>query len=297
MNYKEKISVIIPNYNYGRFIGEAIESVLVQTLPPAEIVIVDDGSSDDSVKIIESFGNKVKLIKQVNGGVGRARNVGVENSSGDFFAFLDADDIWFSNKLSKQMTLFEDKTIGYVSCGLREFDLNGKTICHQIPQMNGWTTENMLLFDTLTAASGSTFIVSRKIFKQVGGFDENPDLHPSEDWDFARRVSQITRIVTIPEVLVHYRNHGGNGHLNIPRFENSMTLAFEKTFESAPPKLQKIKRKAYGNLHRVLAGSYFYANDYLKFLTHSVRSFEKSPENIFYFIKFPYRRIKKIFDE
>ena len=102
-----KVSVIIPNYNYARFIGEAIESVLAQTYQPLEIIVVDDASTDDSIKVIESFGDKVKLIRQENGGVGKARNTGARNAGGDFLAFLDADDIWLPEKIEKQIKLFQ----------------------------------------------------------------------------------------------------------------------------------------------------------------------------------------------
>ncbi len=88
----KKVSVVIPTYNYGCFIGEAIESVLEQTFPVFEIIVVDDGSTDNIEEIVAIFGGKVKYIKQKNGGVGLARNTGVKNSSAEFIAFLDADD-------------------------------------------------------------------------------------------------------------------------------------------------------------------------------------------------------------
>lgn len=289
MDSKEKISVIIPNYNYGRFIRDAIESVLSQTYQPIEIIVVDDGSTDDSVKVVETFGGKIKLIKQQNGGVGKARNTGAKNSTGDFLAFLDADDIWFPEKLEKQIVLFSNESVGYVSCGMREFNTEGKTIDHHIPLLKGWTTKNMLLFDAPTAASGSAFIVKKEIFEKVGGFDENPELHPSEDWDFARRVSEVCSINPTADILVDYRNHGDNGHLDIPRFERSMTLAFEKTFKNASPTFQKVKNQAYGNLHRIFAGSYFQAGDYKQFIKHSLYSFRKSPKNILYFVQYFFR--------
>lgn len=294
MHYSEKnISVIIPNYNYGRFIGVAIESALAQTLPPIEIIVVDDGSTDDSAQIVESFGGKVRLIRQQNGGVGKARNVGAASSTGDFLAFLDADDVWIADKLEKQMRLFEDESVGYVSCGMREFNTeSGETISEFIPAGEDWTTENVLLFKTPIVASGSAFVVRKSVFEQVGGFDENPNLHPSEDWDFACRVLNVACIHATPELLVDYRNHGGNGHLKIPRFERSMLLAFEKAFGDSS-KYRSIKNEAYGNLHKIFAGSYFQAGDYANFFKHTLKSIRNSPQSLIHFLKFPLRRLKR----
>lgn len=294
MHHPEKnISVIIPNYNYGRFIGEAIESALAQTLPPVEIIVVDDGSTDNSVEIVESFGGKVKLIRQQNGGVGKARNVGAANSTGEFLAFLDADDVWLTGKLRKQIMLFEDNKIGYVSCGMREFNTEGETISEFVPSGEDWTMENMLLFNAPIVASGSAFVVRRSVFERIGGFDENPNLHPSEDWDFACRVLSVAQIAATPELLVDYRNHGGNGHLKIPRFERSMLLAFEKAFANHSSKYRGIKNKAYGNLHKIFAGSYFQAGDYANFFKHSMKSVQNSPQSLIHFLEFPLRRLKR----
>ena len=101
MIQKAKISVIIPTYNYGRFIKEAVESVLKQTFPVAEIIVVDDGSTDNTEEIVKALGEKVRYIKQENNGVGAARNNGVKNSYGDLIAFLDADDLWLPKKIGK----------------------------------------------------------------------------------------------------------------------------------------------------------------------------------------------------
>ncbi|MCV4871952.1 glycosyltransferase family 2 protein, partial [Escherichia coli] len=91
--------VIIPTYNYGRFIAAAVESALGQTLGPAEVIVVDDGSADTTAEAVARFGGRVRYIRQENAGVCRARNRGVEESRGELIAFLDADDIWEPTKL------------------------------------------------------------------------------------------------------------------------------------------------------------------------------------------------------
>src|SRR5947209_13220762 len=100
------VSVIIPTYNHGRFIADAIESVLAQTYPVSEIIVVDDGSTDETQEVVEKFGEKVRYIEQANAGVSAARNTGIENSDGDLVAFLDADDTWLPEKIEKQVAKF-----------------------------------------------------------------------------------------------------------------------------------------------------------------------------------------------
>src|SRR5688500_8177111 len=126
----KSVSVVIPTYNYGRFIAHAIRSVLAQTRPADEIIIVDDGSTDDTTDAVKQFGENVKYVRQENAGVCAARNRGVRESTGDLIAFLDADDTWEPENLEKQLDRFSrDGRIGLVHCGMREFDsTTGETI-------------------------------------------------------------------------------------------------------------------------------------------------------------------------
>ena len=124
------VSVVIPTHNFGHFVAEAIGSVLNQTVAIAEIIVVDDGSTDDKNEVVGRFGEKVRYIVQANAGVCAARNRGVSLSRGSHIAFLDADDTWEPTKIEKQLVKFsEDAEIGLVHCGLREFDdATGETI-------------------------------------------------------------------------------------------------------------------------------------------------------------------------
>lgn len=291
-----KVSVVIPTYNYGRFIAGAIEGVLAQTYPIEEIIVVDDGSTDNTAEVVAAFSPRVKYIKQKNGGVCAARNNGVQSSSGEFIAFLDADDVWHPEKIAKQMAKFEeDAQIGLVHCGMREFDhASGKTIKFHLEGEEGWVADDLLLFEKPTVnVSGSSIVTSRKAFAQSGEFDTN--LIVAEDWDFCYRVARKFKVGFVRELLVEYRNHGKNAHSNVAEMERSMGAFYKKSFHTQDEKILRLRNRAYGNFHTKLAGSYFYAGDYGQFIRHSFKSVQMSPKNIFYFLEFPVRRLKRAF--
>jgi glycosyltransferase involved in cell wall biosynthesis len=100
------VSVIVPTYNYAEFIGEAIKSVLDQTIQDFEILVIDDGSTDNTKEVVLSFGDKVRYFYQSQQGPAKARNKGIVESKGEYIAFLDADDVWLPSKLEKQVNLF-----------------------------------------------------------------------------------------------------------------------------------------------------------------------------------------------
>ena len=286
------ISVIIPTFNYGRYISDAIGSVLNQNLSPFEIVVVDDGSTDATESIVRSLGNRVQYIKQQNAGVCAARNRGVAESTGELIAFLDADDTWESTKLEKQLKVLEtDLEIGLVHCGMREFDSEtGKTIAMHVKGQEGWIADELLLWERpAIIGPGGTIMVRRDVFEAVGGFDQR--MKVSEDWDFCYRVARKYKVGFVAEPLVNYRSHGAAAHRNVREMEHGMTLFYEKAFASDDRKIQKLKRRAMGNFYRILAGSYFRSGQYADFLRSSGKSLWYQPSQIGYFLKFPLRRV------
>lgn len=286
------VSVIIPTYNYSRYVGQAIGAVLAQTLPATEIVVVDDGSTDDTAAEVEKFGEKVRYIKQENAGVCVARNRGVADSTGKYIAFLDADDIWEPEKLAKQIAKFsEDDQIGLVHCGMREFHSDtGETIAMHLQGTEGWVADDLLLWEGLgVIGPGGTIIVRRDAFENVGGFDES--LKVGEDWDFCYRIARKYKVGFVPELLVNYRNHGTNAHKNVAEMERGMGRFYQRAFDTDDANVLHLKRRAYGNYHRVLSGSYFQSKNYKKFIEHAMRSIKYRPANLAYFLKFPFRRL------
>ncbi len=279
------VSVIIPTYNNGRFIADAIQSVLQQTFNIHEIVVVDDGSTDKTEDIVRSFGDKVRYIKQHNAGVSAARNTGIENTTGEIIAFLDADDIWLSEKIEKQVAKFaEDEQVGLVHCAMREFDdQTGETIAMHLEGGEGWVAKDIALLEKpVIAGPGGSIVVRRDVIEDVGGFDTR--LKNGEDWEFCLRVAKKYKVGFVREPLVDYRNHGGNATKNVSEMERSTLIAWAKAFDTDDENMLRLRRRSYGNLHKVLAGSYLQSSRYSDFFRNILKSLWYRPSYLGYYI-------------
>ncbi len=195
------ISVIIPVYNCDRYLGEAIQSVLDQTYPVHEIIVVNDGSTDESAAIASRF-QQVTLLAQTNQGDAAARNLGVRAATGDFLAFLDADDRWLPHKLSLQMQAFAiDPSLDLVFTYLQQFIS---------PELD-LATRSQLACPTAPMAGRlpTTLLGRHAIFQQVGEFDSNWTLGTFIDW-FNRAQESGVRTLTLPASLAQRRIHTTN---------------------------------------------------------------------------------------
>jgi glycosyltransferase involved in cell wall biosynthesis len=289
------ISVIIPTYNYGHFVREAIDSALAQSYPALEVIVIDDGSTDDTPQILAGYGDRIRAIRQDNQGVGTARNVGIAAARGEYIAFLDSDDIWKPEKLEREIALFDaDPSLGMVHCGAESFDNTGKTLSVLMSGMEGWVASELLRLDReVITAPGSGTLVPKRVAEEIGGFDTR--LQPSEDWDFCYRIAVHYRVGFVPAVLVRYRLHGRGIHLDIPGMENGMLMALEKAFLSPDPAVQSLRKHAYGRIHRVLAGCYFQTGEQRLFLRHMLKSLRYDPRNLPYFAAYPLRVASRVF--
>ncbi len=288
------VSVIIPTYNYGCYLPDAVESVLSQTYPIHEIIVVDDGSTDDTREVVGQFADKIIYVNQENQGLSGARNTGIRRATGELIAFLDSDDLWYPTKIAEQVEVIEDDSeIGMVHCAIREFDSDsGETITIWSQGKNNWAAEDLLLFEeSAVIAIGSTSLVRREVFGLVGDFD--PDLKHSEDWDFAYRVAREYKLGFVPEVLAGYRNHRTNMHKNVAAMERAMNQCFAKAFTTKDESVLRLRRRAYGNLYSVLAGSYFYSGNYADFARCSLRCLWLRPRLLGRFMNFPVRWFKR----
>jgi glycosyltransferase involved in cell wall biosynthesis len=287
----QKVSVIIPNYNYGRYLRQAVESALNQTLRPHEIIVVDDGSTDESRDILREFGDSVIVIEQSNKGVAAARNNASAIATGNFLAFIDADDFWHASKLEKQMQVFQsDAEIGFVHCGSTYVDENGAILKEYVTGEQGWVADSLLKFHEVVIAN--TIVVERKLFAKIGGYDTTRELHPSEDWDLCYRLARESKLGFVREPLLFYRQHGRGGHENIAKMERAMLIAFNKAFCDPLNDIQQLRREAYGNLYFVLAGSYYHSGRIGKALVNAMKSVFHYPPIAASFFSFATRFVK-----
>jgi glycosyltransferase involved in cell wall biosynthesis len=287
------VSVIIPNYNYAQYLPQALDSVVAQTYPNVEIIVVDDGSTDESHAILRKYRDRIRLFQQHREGVSVARNRGAQESKGELIAFLDADDLWLPTKLERQVAKFiEDPDIGLVHCGWEAIDKSGVVSDPHLDGMDGWVAKELLLLRRPAVhVVGSGAVVTRDVFEKIGGFDTR--LSTSADWDFSYRVAISRRVAFVPEVLVQYRQHGTNMHANIRLMEHDTLLAFSKAFTSGNREIQQLRRQSYGNLHMILAGSFFRAGQKADFARHALKSLWLTPGNIKRLLGYPLRRYLK----
>lgn len=198
------ISVIIPVYNYDRYLGEAVESALSQTYQHLEVIVVDDGSTDRSAEVARSFaGRGLRYCHQVHAGIGPARNKGVELAQGDFIAFLDADDRWPLEKIERQLRAFETDPALEMVFG------------QALQLQNGPEWESGVNDKTLSAAGmvpgmvPGTMLIKRDAFSRVGKFQGDLKVGEFIDW-YARAVELQIRSLVLPELLLWRRIHDSN---------------------------------------------------------------------------------------
>jgi glycosyltransferase involved in cell wall biosynthesis len=187
------VSVIIPAYNAGQRVSRTIATVLNQTLPVLEVIVVDDGSSDDTVEVVKRFGPPVRVVSKPNGGPASARNLGASLARGDWLAMLDADDWWFPRKNELQFADSGDDDIGLSHCRLdHRVERPPRELTFQGLWDRNWI-------------SNSSVLIRRAVFEALGGFVEEPKLISVEDYNLWLRVAAAGwRVVACPHILVHY---------------------------------------------------------------------------------------------
>ncbi len=198
------LSVIIPVYNYDRYLGEAIESVLSQTHQHLEVIVVDDGSTDQSGEVARSFADHgVRYCHHVHAGIGPARNKGVELARGDFLAFLDADDRWPQEKIERQLRAFDNDPLLEMVFGQALQLQNG-------PEWEaGVKNKKPAVAGMVPGMVAGTMLIKRAAFFRVGKFQGDWKVGEFIDW-YARAVELQIRSLVLPDLLLWRRIHDSN---------------------------------------------------------------------------------------
>lgn len=243
---KPRVSVVIPTYNRQNLVVEAIESVLAQTYKNFEIIVVDDGSTDDTSGQIKAYAGRLTYHVQKNQGVAAARNAGIKLSQGEFICFLDSDDLWEPEKLETQIN-FADANPEYalLSTEIRGFNADKRVIKRNKSSMykvrNGFVIEHLLFGNWIQT---STVMLRRKCLDEVGYFDEDIGQF-GEDWLLWMRVASRFPIYFLPVPLVLYRFHPDRLTLYQPeeQFQSLMQclqkLSMLSQFQQKPNLLQE----------------------------------------------------------
>jgi glycosyltransferase involved in cell wall biosynthesis len=225
---KSKVAVIIPCYNASKYIRKTLDSVLNQNYKDLEIVAIDDGSTDETKKILESYVPKIRVLSHPNNanlGQAASLNLGINETGSDLIAFLDSDDIWYPNKIKKQVGIFERHSdVGLVYTNGYVIDENDAILFKMLP--DDFREDNipgkMLL--KCYIKSPSMVVVRRKILEQTGLFKTN--LH-SLDHDMWIRMSEVTKFYYLCEYLTAYRKHGGQKSLKRQQWEDGFNILEE----------------------------------------------------------------------
>ena len=225
---KPLVSVVIPAYNVARYIGDAVQSVLDQDYDRKEIIVVDDGSTDDTREVLERFGARIRLERQENAGSAVARNRGVSAAAGEYIAFLDGDDVWLPGKLRAQVAYMEaHPDVGCTCTRWVEWRRSGDAFppldrlvqlpapagerIRPIPEESGWLYHRIL---TEFLVWTSTVMVRRCTLEEAGPF--NPDLRRGQDFDYWIRLSRLTPIHKLDAIFAAYRLHGAGTTVSCP---------------------------------------------------------------------------------
>lgn len=211
-----KVSVIIPAFNVAKYVSAALDSVFAQTFRDFEIIVINDGSTDNTLKILCSYKPLIKLFTKPNGGPASARNVGIKNSTAEYVAFLDADDLWLKHKLELQVNYLNARSdVGFIYGDTINFSV-GKFREEKIETIRRCDIEGFIFKQLFWSnfIPNSTVMVRRRCFDKVGLFDESKNLIGSEDYELWLRLSRIFKLGHIPTILAKRRLHKENllGH-------------------------------------------------------------------------------------
>lgn len=197
----ELISVIIPSYNAADYLGEAIDSVIAQNYDNLELIVVDDGSTDETREVVSRYSDKLQYIFQENGGIGAARNTGVKASSGGLLAFLDADDIWVSDKLALQLAAFAaTPNIDVVYGHARQF--YSPEVSDDFKRKKGFAKEVM------PATLSTAMLIKRSSFLNVGYYEEGKWI-VDQNW-YMQSQELGTKQVVLDDIVYLRRIHENN---------------------------------------------------------------------------------------
>jgi glycosyltransferase involved in cell wall biosynthesis len=249
------VSIIIPTYNRAQLLRLTVESVLAQTYPALEIIVVDDGSTDDTPAVMAQYAGRVIYLRQANQGEAAARNRGIRTASGEYLTFLDHDDLFLPTKIERQVEVMDARPkVGLVHCGYYHIDENGDRLEKVV-----FLPERDILKELVHVCfiwQGGP-LVRRQCLERVGLFEEG---NWSADWDMWLRIALAGfEFACIQEPLGAYRIIPGSMMARIDKLEEASFQILDKIFADPrlPANVHLVKKQAYGNTHLWLSWRYY----------------------------------------
>jgi glycosyltransferase involved in cell wall biosynthesis len=236
-----KVSVIIPTFNRERLVGRAIESVFQQTYTDYEIVVVDDGSTDNTTDVLKRFNGKIRYFYQKNAGISGARNRGLREATGEYIAFLDSDDTWVPEKLAVQVEVLDrDKEVGITYSRMLILNEDGKRCGYKPDEKTG--RDFLELIEIRGDIATSTVMTRKECFDRVGTFD--PDLPPMEDFDMWLRIAKFYKIHEVTDItLAYYYEHSHQATRDLRKVYEGLVKLENKILGMTDGIPQRIKNK------------------------------------------------------
>lgn len=288
------VSVVIPAYNAARTVRAAIDSALDQTVSDLEVIVVDDGSSDDTAEIVEGICDpRVYLVHQSNCGAAAARNTGIRHATGTWVALLDSDDLWLSHKLERQLAVLDaNPSVLAVESGAYFVNdaLNVLHVRRCVQPENPLLT--FLRFQNLPNAA-STWVFARCMVEKMGMFD--PSLEILEDWDISIKIARYCNPICIPEPLSLYRVHAGNRSRDLDIHIASGFQVLRRLFAdpTLPQCIRNHEREIYAYFYMMLSGGAFKIGRWSECFRWAIRALLTDAHMLGYIAAMPVRRLRR----
>jgi len=273
-----KVSIAIPAYNASSFIEDALQSIFSQEFNDYEVLVVDDGSVDQTPSILKKYESKIRFFRKNNGGPASARNVAIKNSMGKYIAFLDADDLWKPQKLKLQVDYMDkDQSIGFSHTNAECFSIDneGKKVKRRnlVCDVQGFVFKDLFWSNFIV---NSSVLVRHECLERVGLLDESRELIGSEDYDLWLRLSRFYKLGCVSDILLEYRLHDqsliGESYENAFPLHVEIYKKFYQTFPDTKEKIGMDYNEALGDLYLRYAYKNFMTNNFMKAFKKSLSS-------------------------
>lgn len=243
-----EVSVVIPVHNGAAFVSKAITSVLGQTFRDFDLLVIDDGSTDETASVVNSFDDtRLRYFHQENRGISPTRNVGIKRSSGRWVAFLDCDDFWFPTKLEAQLAVARTRpNAGMIYCSAELRTANGEVLRHYPATVEGRPLDQLLIGNCISG-SASSAMLRRDILDQIGYFDEQ--LPVCEDWELWLRAARATDFAKVDDPLVCIVNRPGSLGKRADQIRDVSIAVADRAFATYAADRRHLRRRMLWQIH------------------------------------------------